>query len=707
MEGLDEDINIIKSLIAITKGGLLVSKIGHDYLDMTGTRLNFRKYGFNSLDAMLKSSPDIVLQTSSEGMLCKVNDEKINHVVSLVERTRGPRPNKKKNKPFKKSFSFRPKQSFHGSFRNVASPQRDQFRTRPAVPFSNYGRPLQPINRSGSFSTQGNMANPQVHKTGFHQYSYPERQHQYQNAHKGSFTNPSPRSNSFPKQVCNPQNFSTTKQNEEVRYQILKRPSSSTTNGSNMNVQLPQVQRSMCNSVREGSLSSHSNQENVNGELFKRNSDDSQHHVPLPLKQKSEAKIVRSDSCSSWSTDSSNISNQGDETIGPSAHQFWPRVVELQTRKAGIGHSSASSLSITIPRNESGKQDVIIDSDSDWSSDSDEPVSISQACSSDIPSRSSTAARSLVPSAVIPKQEDCSTSGRPQISNSFKPDPLMKKAYNSHDEECPLMVGGVGRGKKHNNIQVVKSILTPNPGIKDRMSEKPQASSKELTDCKKGLVVGMKPNKREVTTSAQSDNSSILVKVTNSTPAKATPTFKKTPIQCSDNSYKDFEFIGDMYLERVAEVCLGLPAKRARQSYNRLCNATLTISQCEKEILNYGAPENIILMIGMTDILQGAKIQDLKEDVTALLQRLENCQILLLTLPVPPTFIKCGFEKQLGILVAYNKWLLKLDLPNKIDIDSYLYCDGLFFERYRGSMVETLSEDGCWIVMDEIYSTLC
>lgn len=112
---MEDDINVIKSLIAISKGGLAVSDIPGkttlrmsamsftltlygfylhwfhcslgQFREMNGTSLNFRKYGFSSVEEMLRSCREIYLWQSANGLMCRVNDEKMSHVTDLVNRT--------------------------------------------------------------------------------------------------------------------------------------------------------------------------------------------------------------------------------------------------------------------------------------------------------------------------------------------------------------------------------------------------------------------------------------------------------------------------------------------------------------------------------------------------------------------------------------------------------------------------------------------
>ncbi|XP_034229961.1 uncharacterized protein LOC117638900 isoform X2 [Thrips palmi] len=590
---MDDDITIIKSLIAISKGGLLLKDIQREYRDMNGYSLNFRKYGFESIEQMLQSSKDIVLRPSVRGTLCQVHDEKMSHVTSLVDRTktRGA----KKNRPGPKLKSYNHSRGF--------SPQPRYGVSRRGSVSELNRRPFQPANRM-QYDNHRRAASPRTQAVSrFPATSHKKQYSQNYHHHPQSSAN----------------HFERSKRNEP-------QPLQSNAIGST---------------------------------------------VSIPLK-------TTDDTSSGWSSDSS----EPPHTIKPSEPAVR-KPSEPNLRSQTVVKAQAVNKACQVIKGSSTT------SDSDWSSLESE----SAASRTDVSKKITTHPRINYPS--VPLQNDAAKL-RPQLktksdSNSdwsdssghSKQQPSQSSSSSKPSSsampyaERPLMVGGVGRGRAYLQLSKVKPEM--------HRLQHPSTGS---------------PCNRETSRTVKDGLSTILVKVRK--PAIAIPKLKEVTTLYQLPNFASYQFIGDFLLHRVAEVTLGLKFPENRG----LCRCHFSIVDCIKEIRKNGSSRPIILMIGMTDILEGATFDEMKKLTTLLLQTMSARSIVLLTLPVLPSFIQIGFESKLAVLEKYNKWLLNLPLQRKfkaiIETEQYLYCDAPFYSRTARSEVETFSDAGCWVVIDEI-----
>lgn len=653
MEGLQEDIDIIKSLIAITRGGLAVDKLNKEFRDMTGSALNYRKYGFQSIFQMLQSSRDIVLSETREGTVCRVYDEKMSHVTELVERTKPSRPSKKsKSRGYAK---FRP--TYHSSSRRLSSPHTPQ---RPGYQKSlphyerHYNQPIQQSSR------------PQYHNSMVPTQAL------------ASCSNSRPAMPSIQSAVVEPavvksascsariSPMTTIQSSSEkpavVKSEVHQRPQKSTQYLSkeedNSNLRNTDASRKETVSGKESSCDQISNQRVCANKSV---------HYRLNLairKARVKEVLSRSESGSDWSSDSMEHTKftESNSSSGWSSSSLEKspnlRQVHLKGKETVFNskkhsevdsrYTKISNLKITVPNIRSQNCKVL--SDSDWSSDLESPPSGEKLCRKS-PPHSSTSITSPAPVTVG-------------------------------------MVRGRGRGR----LRDQGFMMTP--GFRDVKVDAEGASHSQ-----QGIaVVNGTPNKREAVASSSNGHSSIVVNVPN---GRAVQNIHK-PSVCTEPSYAGYQFVGDYFLLRVAEVTLGSKIVKGGLG---LCRSNLTISECENEILDHGVSDKIVLMIGMTDILLGATILEMKCRMTSLLRQLSHLHLLVLSLPVPPSFIKATSKNKLSVLEAFNKWILQLPLK-VIDIDCHLYTDAPFYMRAPGNGPETFSEEGCFVVIDEIISTI-
>ncbi|KAK3907746.1 Tudor domain-containing protein 5 [Frankliniella fusca] len=641
MDGLQDEFAIIKSFIAITKGGLGTVQLMKEYRQEMGSPLNFRKYGFPDLLSMLSACPEIKVYQTPNGPMCQVVDEKISHITSLVNRTRPAKKRPKKSNYFNRQR--RP--SYCTTARSLNSPQRDL----------RY--------KSGGTSSPHRPGNFRPIHYGHSSKSY---QDTYQSNSQRSYV-----------------------QNQERERNNLK------------------ISAQPTNSLNSGSKVVKDNQSGKNHLFLKGQSVNKQD--PRTNSHQPESSSSSTKSQSSWSSDPS---------IGEKA---------IYHSKTPVGPNNASS-------------------DSDWSSDSDSNQEPARAVQSSI--------KQLRPSITV-QSNTVSSSSRSKAPNK-------KKAYHSQERACSFGARDVrylsesknsivhsqntekaqtsldqqqtgssihqqpstsslhlqpSTGLPQSSSKVVGCVTGTKPKsvayagnryIKTSTQAEEQICRQPSPDSDEAITVGNSPSKRVTSATLRNGVQTILVKVPNRNNARS-EVVERSVLNTCEPRFGGFQFIGDFLLTRVAEVCLPSTIhKEGNISYCGLCRDDLTISECEEAIMREGTSGKVVLMIGMTDIMQGSSLEEMKRDTRSLLERLKYNSVLLITLPVPPSFVRSGNERKLMVLEMFNKWLLNFNQNQTccIDIDSHLYSDPPFFERVPYLNVEIFSEEGAWIVMDAIVSAL-
>ncbi|XP_038051619.1 uncharacterized protein LOC119724583 [Patiria miniata] len=132
----------LRGVLLSEKGGVAIHRLQGDFRELTGTPLQFKEFGYPSLEAFLQSIPHVVsLQRGPDGdVLCKcVTDDTTQHIGSLVSRQKGKKKSKgsgMKTHPGKPRGSpYRPK-PFYGNYNPSRKPQpvTPKFRTKKPNP---------------------------------------------------------------------------------------------------------------------------------------------------------------------------------------------------------------------------------------------------------------------------------------------------------------------------------------------------------------------------------------------------------------------------------------------------------------------------------------------------------------------------------------------------------------------------------------------
>ncbi|XP_022091108.1 uncharacterized protein LOC110979538 [Acanthaster planci] len=87
----------LRGVLLSEKGGVAINRVQGDYRDFTGTSLPFKEFGYASLEAFLRSIPNVVsLHRGPDGVvLCKcVTDDSTQRIGSLVNRQKGKKKGK-------------------------------------------------------------------------------------------------------------------------------------------------------------------------------------------------------------------------------------------------------------------------------------------------------------------------------------------------------------------------------------------------------------------------------------------------------------------------------------------------------------------------------------------------------------------------------------------------------------------------------------
>lgn len=618
---MDDDLNIIKSLIAISSGGLPLANVPREFQEMTGSRLNFSQYGFRSIQEMLQSSKEISLIQSSNGTICRVHDTKMSHVASLVERTK-----KSKSKSKKKA---RPTFNRHSS-RGYSSPSFNRrvnsFDSNRRQPFYPYNRNLNADYRYSASSRPqavSRVSSSAPNTSSIQQCSQnTSGRDKYESRCKSSISHPS--GSSYERSLRNDQRPVQSNSIGSTKHQLKADSSSGWSSDSSDGKEEPRILVSTVGWTSKSAVGKPQTAIKVlNSSIGSQNvSKASVVHKREPNRIPAETKCS---SRSDWSSDSGSASSLPKQTLMP------PIIQSIQHSNVTSTSKSKSNLS-RMCRSDQLKHES---SNSDWSTDSE-----------------------------ADKRQHLQSSSGPSFVDPLPMSP-------------PLMVGGVGRGKSRAEVDIVK------PGRNEVKVNQLKPPSEEV-------VVTGSPCKRETLTSLKNGKPTILIKVRNDPILKPKGRFSRPSIL-------NFEFIGDFFLRRITE-SLGITMPHG------ICRNNLKIKDCVKEVTMNRSTRPVILMVGMTDILMGATFEDMRQNYLSLLDSLSHRELILLTLPVPPSFMNVAFEEKLVVLEKFNRWLLKSKLPAVIETERFLYCDAPFYERPRlsRSSVETFSEEGSWVIIDEI-----
>ncbi|KAE8748859.1 hypothetical protein FOCC_FOCC004453 [Frankliniella occidentalis] len=623
MEGLEDDFTLLKSLIAITKGGLTVHKLLKEYREETGSSLNFSKYGFKDVIEMLRSCPEIAVTQDRDGVVCHVNDGKISHITSLVERTRDKKPRQRKRNYNKPRPSFCTSRSFY-------SPHRDSKHKSGGDTSSFKSANIRSVQYGPSSRNHENPNLSNYQRNCGNNVHYQGKGRVYSNSRDRT--------------------SSLNRGNQQIMHNRIP-------NAHNLHNGHPPKERDF-KPVSNSTVSSSSS---IKKELYARR------------EEKSTSGISKTYSSGTEPAPSSKPIN--------SEAGFH--------LDSGAVTSSSVSVSKSIPN-----------LDDDWSSESESNqvpartvLPSSRACYSSHSLQNNTVSSSRTKAQPVRSDARVCSFGARDVRYLSKTNESQKDDQKITPNAPPQSeaVGNVG----HANPQSILRVVRPNNKTISQAEKKICLQTSLVSN--QEIAVSGSPTKRVTSTSVKDGVPTIVVKV---------PNEKKAFTNC-EPMYEDFQFIGDFLLLRVAEVCLASTVQRKGSiSYCGLCRDNLTIAECEEAIVREGTTGKVVLCIGMTDIIQGASLEDMKKQTTSLLQRLKYNTVILITLPVPPSFIMIANEEKLRVLELYNRWLLNLRLPCLIDIDRHLYSDAPFYMRLPNSNVETFSEGGAWIVMDEIITAL-
>ena len=123
-----EDLKLeIRSVLAPAKDGLTVRQFMSDFKELTGGILSYRRYGFESVESLLRDVPDVVRIRDIGGdlILYAVLDEDSMHIGRMVRNQKSTRSKPSSKKRSVRGTSYSSRTARYDSFGNGSGNRRN------------------------------------------------------------------------------------------------------------------------------------------------------------------------------------------------------------------------------------------------------------------------------------------------------------------------------------------------------------------------------------------------------------------------------------------------------------------------------------------------------------------------------------------------------------------------------------------------------